>query len=237
MREQVDRDGFAVVDGILSDDEVDRLIDAIDSAAHAPGLRSRGGAVFGGRDLMSACPVVRSLADGPDLHALVMPVLGASARPVRAIYFDKTPAANWAVAWHQDRTIAVREKAAVEGYGPWSVKSGIPHVEPPVAILQDMVTVRLHLDDCGPDNGPLLVVPGSHRRGRIDGAAAAEIAVAEDTQICPVRRGGAMLMRPLLLHASHKAAKAGHRRVLSLDFCASALAGGLQWHARASTRH
>ena len=227
----VERDGYAIIASILSDDEVDQLIQAIDSTSQASSLRRRRGAVFGGRDLMSACPAVRSLAGSETLEALVTPVLGVSARPVRAIFFDKTPAANWTVAWHQDRTIAVRRKVPVDGYGPWSVKAGIPHVEPPIAILENMITIRIHLDDCGPDNGPLLVVPGSHRRGRIDGAQAADLAGSEAVEMCPVPRGGAMLMRPLLLHASRKAARANHRRVLSLDFCAMELGGGLQWHA------
>lgn len=228
---RIDRDGFAIVDGVLSDREIDRLIDDIGSSSRSTMLRRRNGGLFGGRDLLTASADVRETAQSRVVRALVTPVLGGRALPVRAIYFDKTAAANWAVAWHQDRTIAVRRKIDVDGYGPWSIKSGVPHVEPPVAVLQNMVTVRLHLDDCGPENGPLLVVRGSHKRGRVDGMHAADISTTNAPEVCEVRRGGAMLMRPLLLHASRKAVLPGHRRVLSLDFCSVELPGGLEWQA------
>jgi hypothetical protein len=68
--------------------------------------------------------------------------------PVRAIYFDKTPDSNWNVAWHQNLTIAVRERRDAAGFGPWSVKAGVPHVQPPVELLEHLVAVRLHLDPC-----------------------------------------------------------------------------------------
>ena len=93
--------------------------------------------------------------------------LGPNARPVRALLFDKRPDQNWALGWHQDRTIAVREKHITPGFGPWSEKSGVAHVEPPFELLSRMVTLRAHIDDCGEDNAPLLIAPGSHKKGRI----------------------------------------------------------------------
>ncbi|HEV8390676.1 MAG TPA: phytanoyl-CoA dioxygenase, partial [Dongiaceae bacterium] len=86
--------------------------------------------------------------------------MGAAARPVRAVLFDKNADANWSAGWHQDRTIAVRARLETEGYGPWSVKGGAVHVEPPFDILRGMVTMRAHLDDCDEDNAPLLIAPG-----------------------------------------------------------------------------
>ncbi len=99
------------------------------------------------------------------LAALV--VAGADCRLVRGLFFDKTPGANWPVAWHQDLTLAVAERREIAGWSNWSVKAGVPHVQPPVDILERMVTLRLQLDDCGADNGPLRVLPGSHCLGRI----------------------------------------------------------------------
>ncbi len=236
VQSQVDGDGFAIVEDVLSEDQVVGLIDAIASACGPDALRRRGGDVFGGRDLFTACPAVGSIARHPAVMELVASVLGPRARAVRAIYFDKTPEANWAVAWHQDRTIAVRERIAVDGYGPWSVKAGLPHVEPPVSVLERMLTIRLHLDDCPPENGALMVVPGSHRRGRITGDEATRLAEIGPIKVCPVGKGGAMMMRPLLLHASRKSVKPGHRRVLSLDYCDAHLPAGLEWHAAGSDR-
>jgi hypothetical protein len=84
---------------------------------------------------------------------LVEPILGSNFLPVRGILFDKIPDANWKVPWHQDVTIAVQEKVEAEGFGPWSIKADVLHVQPPASILEQMLSIRLHLDDCGEENG------------------------------------------------------------------------------------
>ena len=94
------------------------------------------------------------LAPGTPIGALAAAALGPAARPVRAVLFDKTPAANWALGWHQDRTVAVQARHDRPGWGPWSVKAGIIHVEPPFAVIERMVTLRLHLDPVPADNAP-----------------------------------------------------------------------------------
>jgi len=136
------------------------------------------------------------------------------------------------VAWHQDLTIAVRQAAEAPGFGPWSEKAGIPHVQPPPRVLERMLTVRVHLDDCGRDNGPVQVIPGSHAHGRL---AADEIARWRDGRepvLCTSPRGGALVMRPLILHASSPATRPGHRRVVHLEFASDELSHGLEWHGR-----
>src|SRR5437899_2358434 len=182
----------------------------------------------GVRNLLDV-PVMADLADGERLRSAILPILGGGAFPVRAILFDKTPAANWKVSWHQDLTIAVKELAEVAGYGPWSEKAGVVHVQPPASILEHMLALRLHIDESGAANGPLKVLPGSHRAGRLRDA---EIPVWRDRiaeQVCLIPRGGALLMRPLLLHASSPAEAPAHRRVIHIEYANCALAGGLQW--------
>jgi ectoine hydroxylase-related dioxygenase (phytanoyl-CoA dioxygenase family) len=156
-------------------------------------------------------------------------VLGVEAFPVRAIYFDKTPAANWRVAWHQDLTIAVKRRANAPDFGPWSEKNGIQHVQAPATVLERMVAVRLHLDDCGLTNGPLRVIPGSHRAGRLSGEDIAEWRSRSPEVSCSARRGDAYLMRPLLVHASSQATAPAHRRVLHVEYACDALSDGLEW--------
>src|SRR5438552_18606411 len=56
-------------------------------------------------------------------------ILGPECLPVRAILFDKSADQNWPLGWHQDRTIAVKQRIEVEGFGRWSIKSGMVHVE------------------------------------------------------------------------------------------------------------
>ena len=118
---------------------------------------------------------------------------------------------------------------AVPGFGPWSVKAGVPHVAPPTALLEAMFTLRLHLDDCGPENGPLKIIPGSHRLGRVPVAEVAKLAASSEARICSVEAGDIVAMRALTLHASDQAAQPGHRRVLHVDFTTAALPAPLEW--------
>jgi len=156
-------------------------------------------------------------------------VLGPAARPVRALLFNKTAEANWIVPWHQDRTIAVRDRRDVAGFGPWSVKGGMQHVEPPFAILAGMVTVRIHLDDCGADNAPLLIAPGSHRIGRVPAKEAAGHAERIGQTACLAEAGDVWLYATPILHASERARAPAQRRVVQVDYAIGDLPGGLEW--------
>lgn len=169
------------------------------------------------------------LATGGAIGAVAASVQGPRARPVRAILFDKTPRANWKVGWHQDRTIAVRQRAEVEGYGPWSRKAGLTHVAPPFELLADMVTLRVHLDPVDAANAPLLIAPGSHRLGRV---AEPDIDAAVEscgTFVCLAAAGDIWLYATPILHASEPAASPRRRRVLQVDYCGRDLPGGLEW--------
>jgi ectoine hydroxylase-related dioxygenase (phytanoyl-CoA dioxygenase family) len=212
--------GFAIIDGVLSASEVAALI-AATGAAIGPG---RGGV----RNLLALDAVAR-LAESPKIRSLVEPVLGPTARAVRGTLFDKTPNANWKVPWHQDLSIAVQERIEIEGYGPWSVKAGVVHVQPPAHILEKMLAVRIHLDDCPEENGPVRVIPGSHALGRLSAGRIGEIAAQPAAVVCAVRTGGVLLMRPLILHASSASSAPSHRRVIHLDYASAELPAGLDW--------
>lgn len=167
-------------------------------------------------------------ATGPiGRHAAAL--LGDAARPVRAILFDKSATTNWSLGWHQDRTIAVRQRIDTPGFGPWTVKSGIQHVAPPQSLLDRMLTLRLHLDPVDAHNAPLLVAPGSHRHGRV---AESEVATLVDrcgTHACLAAPGDIWLYATPILHASDAATTPRHRRILQLDYSADPLPGGLEW--------
>jgi len=155
-------------------------------------------------------------------------LIGDRARPVKLTIFDKSPTANWVVPWHQDVTIAVRERREAEGFGPWSEKEGVPHVQPPAEILKQMVAIRVHLDDTPASNGALRVVPGSHRHGKLDDSARA-LRDELGERVCEVQAGDAHAMSPLLLRASSKAERPTRRRVIHLEFASVELPGGLDW--------
>jgi len=179
--------------------------------------------------LAARVPNIYRLARSDAVRRLVEPVLGADARLVRSILFAKSVEANWQVAWHQDLSIAVQQRAEVEGFGSWSMKDGTLHVQPPTRILEHMLTIRLHLDRADENNGALWLAPGSHRSGRIPASDAASTAERLGKQLCAANAGDALLFRPLALHASRKAIVDSPRRVIHLEFANVQLPAPLHW--------
>ena len=143
--------------------------------------------------------------------------------------FDKTPATNWALGWHQDRTIAVVRRIEMEGFGPWTVKSGLQHVAPPFELLGGMVTLRVHIDPVPAANAPLLIAPGSHRFGRISEDQINALVERCGTMACIAEAGDVWAYATPILHASDAAAEPGRRRVLQVDYAAVDLPGGSEW--------
>lgn len=223
------RDGFAVVPDVIPAGVVDALVDAVDRAGPGDALLRRVEEVYGMRDLLRAIPEVRRLAGSRALLRLVEPVLNARSFAVRGLLFDKTAGANWGVPWHQDLTIAVLRRVEAPEFGPWTVKAGITHVRPPIGVLQRMLTLRVHLDDCGEGRGPLRVLPGSHDSGRLGAEATRARLESGEAVDCLVGRGGVVMMRPLLLHASSAATEPTRRRVIHLEYAADPLPGGVEW--------
>jgi ectoine hydroxylase-related dioxygenase (phytanoyl-CoA dioxygenase family) len=225
--QQVSSSGFAIVEDVLDLATIERLQALMESIARSQ--EGRGGA----RNLLDD-PGVRELADSEVVMSLVRPVLGETAFAVRGILFDKKDGANWKVPWHQDVTIAVRDRIDVDGYGPWSVKQNVLHVQPPANILERMLSVRLHLDDCPRTNGALRVTPKSHENGKLSQQQIDTESTHREAVTCEVSRGGALLMRPLLIHASSAAESPDHRRVIHFDYANTALDGGLRWREHQS---
>jgi len=229
--EEFENSGFAIVERVIDQDQVKGLIDAANS--HDGNNRPENDLKrYAVRNLLRLSKA-RELADSQPIRSIVDAVLGPGARVVRGLLFDKTPQANWKVAWHQDLSIAVQERRETHGYGPWSIKAGVQHVQPPAKVLENMLTIRLHLDDCGIDNGPLRVIPGSHAHGVL-GPRQVERLRERPAHTCVVGAGGALVMRPLILHASSSASAPRHRRVIHLEYAAIELSGGLEWAEEAS---
>jgi ectoine hydroxylase-related dioxygenase (phytanoyl-CoA dioxygenase family) len=228
IKESVERDGFAVVPHVIGKEKVSQIICALEAIGGTVGAR-RQGSIYAIRNLLEVVPALRELARSQHVRSLVEPIIGAHCFVVRAIFFDKTPEANWKVAWHQDLSIAVRRRVEAEGFGAWSEKAGVVHVQPPAEILRDMLTVRLHLDASDATNGSLKVLSGSHLRGRLGADEIQRWRERAEPVVCHVPRGGALLMRPLLLHSSSASTKPRHRRVVHLEFATRELPDGLEW--------
>jgi hypothetical protein len=223
--------GHAVIPALYTPTEITALLACIEGApAASPNFR-RSQDVFAIRNLLGEVPALGPLLATPALHRLLGELFPAGCHLTKAIYFDKPAGSNWLVAWHQDLMINVASRAAnVPGYGPWTAKAGWVAVQPPAAVLENTVTIRLHLDDCDATNGALKVVPGSHRQGVVPAEAIANLTAR--AVACPVPAGGAMLMKPLLLHASHRSTSPRPRRVIHLEFSAEELPAGLAWRER-----
>ena len=212
-----DADGFAILPALLTPDEIAR-IDGV--------LSARDG--VGDRELLRE-PWCAALAGRVQADARLAAMLPRSHVAVQCTSFEKSAERNWLVALHQDVAIPVAARVDHPACTGWSNKQGTWFVQPPVDVLAQLVAVRLHIDDCGPDDGTLNVVAGSHRQGRLGDEAALALRDARGVTSCPVPRGGAMAMRPLLLHASSKATGTSRRRVLHVLFGPAALPFGLQW--------
>ena len=182
----------------------------------------------GSRRLL-AVPEIQSLASSGKAIEVARAVLGEQARAVRGILFDKQPAANWSLPYHQDRAIAVSKRLELPGFIGWSIKEGVPHVLPPASVLEQMLAIRIHLDDCPADNAPLRVSPGTHRLGILDKSDIPSVVAEHGEVVCSCLAGDALVLRPLLLHASSAAASPGHRRVLHIEYSGADLPGGLEW--------
>ena len=214
-KREIEADGYALVHRCVSGETIRALETALDADQH------------GIRNLLSN-QIVRAIAGSDEVRRPVASVLGQECFAVRGIFFNKNPKANWKVTWHQDCVIAVREKLDIEGWGPWSSKAGVIHVRPALAVLQQMLAIRIHLDDCGEENGPLRVIPGSHRGGILS-YPEIQNRSKESAVACVVLHGDVILMRPLVLHSSPPATSSSNRRVVHLEFAATELPHGATW--------
>lgn len=173
------------------------------------------------RHVRAKSPRLRELSQDQKLRALIP----AGHEVVRSILFDKTPAENWPVAWHQDLTIAVTEQVDLPDYSPWSIKEGSAHVQPPRQLLENMLTLRIHLDDTPASNGALRVIPHSHKNGRVDRPPS-----SEDEVICECAAGDVLAMSPLILHASSRSERPARRRIIHFEYTApDVLHPALKW--------
>jgi len=167
------------------------------------------------------------------LDPLVQPYLNG-AKAIRFVAFNKSSSQNWALPWHQDRVIAVKEKVELAGFTNWSRKSGIWHCEPPIEILTNMIFARVYLDDVDPSNGSLQLALGSHKFGKNLSSDIGQIVKKSDVEICNGKRGDVLLVKALTLHRSQKAMSDATRRVMRIDYAAEALPSPLKWKKKRS---
>ena len=219
-REAVEEYGFAIIPEVLSQKDIAGILNHLKDATLQ---RSRAGV----RHAFDSVGIAR-FAEDPRLLTVAQQILGLSAFPFRATLFDKSPAANWLVVWHQDTALPIRKRNETPGWGPWSVKEGVTYAHAPADALSQILALRVHLDDSTAQNGPLRVLPATHNRGVLGDDAMHDLAAQITPMDCLVGCGGVLAMRPLLVHASSKSQDPAPRRVLHIEYAASTvLAEGL----------
>lgn len=234
LTEQIEQSGFALAAGVFSAQDVthwqSELSEALGTPTEDGPLRNQAGSVYGSRNILRLWPEAANIWRRSPMLDLLTEVFSpvSDFGLVRVLFFDKPPGSSWALPWHKDLTIAVRDNTlSSHSFTKPTRKANVPHVEAPVEVLETMLTARIHLDEVNSENGPLKVVAGSHRTGKTmhleEGAIHTILA----------QPGDVLLMRPLLAHSSGHCADGTtrYRRILHLEFAARReLPDGFDWH-------
>lgn len=233
---KLEEEGYCILPQVLSKADLKIILTSIESIDLSlqenkeKTIRQRKSKLYAIRHFLKVIPEIRPILLNLLLESSLKEFLSPHFFIINSILFDKVPESNWKVPWHQDVIIPVKEKKETLGFQSWSEKSGIPHVQPPVHVLENLLIVRLHLDHCFSDNGALQIIPGSHRYGRISASEMKKHLVNKASFTCEVPAGGALLMKPLLLHSSAPSTSPHHRRILHLEYASQDLPGDLEHH-------
>lgn len=210
LKRNLEDNGFAIISRVLTDDRLAPVEqELIDSSSH----RGRAGI----RHALKLSSIAALAGESP-LVDLARGVLGEQAFPYRATVFEKTAAANWLVVWHQGTALPLRNRKDAPGWGPWSVKDRVTYAHAPSFALQQVLALRVHLDNTDSDNGPLRVLPETHTLGVLSYDAIHELSQRVKPVDCLVPKGGILAMRPLIVHASSKCESRSRRRVLHIEY-------------------
>ena len=205
--------GFAIIPRVFSDEQSASMLDAF-SGTNLP--RTKAGA----RNALTH-PTASAIAQDRRLVDIASDALRGGAFPFKATLFDKSPRANWLVVWHQDTALPLKARHEAPGWGPWSIKAGVVYARAPAEALSRVVALRVHLDDSTAENGPLRVLPGTHRLGVLTDSRIQELTRLSRSVDCIVPKGGVVMMRPLVVHSSSKSSALAPRRVLHIEYATS----------------
>ncbi|AXT61617.1 phytanoyl-CoA dioxygenase [Aquimarina sp. AD10] len=229
-KKALEENGYSIIKSLYTESEIDQIATCIKHSQKKEESFLRTKDLFAIRQLNNVVPRLRELLFNVKLTNLLSELFDTKYFLTKAIYFDKPSTSNWFVGYHQDLSISVNKKIDIPGYTNWTFKRGQYGVQPPIEILQNTITLRVHLDETDKNNGALKVIPKSHlkniyRPESIDWNI-------ETEHVCVIEEGGVMLMKPLTLHASNKTTNGKRRRVIHLEFCNHELENSLNWQER-----
>lgn len=226
-KNSIRENGFTVINNIFSEQEIEKIGSVIQNIDTSKETFRKSDDLFAIRQFLKEIPEVKDLIFNDNIKNIITEVFGEQYFVVKSIYFDKPEKSNWYVAYHQDLTISVDRKTELAGFGPWTTKQNQFAVQPPLDILENIFTIRIHLDDTDENNGALKVVPTSHSKG-IYRPETIDWSIETET-ICSVEKAGIMIMKPLLLHGSNRTINGNKRRVIHIEFSDKALPEELNW--------
>ncbi|GEM50738.1 phytanoyl-CoA dioxygenase [Empedobacter brevis NBRC 14943 = ATCC 43319] len=226
-KSEIENLGFTTINNIYSDEEVEKIIETINQVETSKDTFRKSADLFAIRQFLKEIPETQKLIFNPKLNEIIEKLFGQNYFVVKSIYFDKPETSNWYVSYHQDLTISVDQKIELENFSPWTTKQNQFAVQPPIEILENIFTIRIHLDETDENNGALRVVEKSHlkkiyRPETIDWETEKEVT-------CNVEKGGIMIMKPLILHSSSKTTNNKKRRVIHIEFSDIDLPNELNW--------
>lgn len=227
---EISKKGFTIINDVFSEEEMNQIINVIESIDTSKETFRKSEDLFAIRQFLKEVPESHPFIFNDNIKKIINEIFGYNYFVVKSIYFDKPEKSNWYVSYHQDLTISVDKKVELDGFGPWTTKQNQFAVQPPIAYLKNIFTIRIHLDDTNENNGALKVVPNSHskeiyRPETIDWNV-------EREEICSVNKGGIMIMKPLILHGSNRTTNQKKRRVIHIEFSNMELPVELGWSER-----
>jgi len=220
MEALLDKNGFEIIEGVYSQKEIEDILKLLSTK----NLEDQ----FGVREFLVKHPDIREKVFTKKLIEIIQTISSNCDKSIKSIYFNKPPTTNWIVNWHQDLTINLANRKEIKDYKNWRVKEERTVVQPDLKFLEQIFTIRIHLDDCKIDNGALRIIKGSHRKGIIQ--ISDWMVDKPGTEIiCEVNKGGILIMKPLTLHASLRTENQKNRRVIHIEFTEKELPEGLEW--------
>ena len=227
---EIAENGFTTIDNIYSDQEIEQILLAINQADNNKETFRKSADLFAIRQFFKEIPTTSGLVFNDNLKDVVREFFGDNYFVVKSIYFDKPETSNWYVSYHQDLTISVDKKIEIESFGPWTTKQNQFAVQPPIEIMENIYTIRIHFDDTDVNNGALRVISKSHLK-KIYRPETIDWTIETETT-CNVKKGGMMIMKPLILHSSSRTTNNKKRRVLHIEFSNQELPKEIKWAER-----
>lgn len=229
-KNEISDNGFTIINDVFSEEEINQIINVINAIDTSKETFRKSEDLFAIRQFLKEVPESHQFLFNDNIKKIINEIFGDNYFVVKSIYFDKPEKSNWYVSYHQDLTISVDKKLDINGFGPWTTKQNQFAVHPPIDYLKNIFTIRIHLDDTNENNGALKVVPNSHSK-EIYRPETINWNV-ETEEICSVKKGGIMIMKPLILHGSNRTTNHQKRRVIHIEFSNMELPEDITWSER-----